>query len=158
MGEWEPNMVDWREFDQRQREIFQQQQTVGDMRNTMFDFPASDPTQLLQKPMDPTDDFGGLITRDTTTANFPEKEAREISFLLTSAVALDGARELFEIDKYPEADKWLVATIRCIKASSASRSAVSKGVKGWLGELFVTLKRKGEIAASFVKEKRGILG
>jgi len=151
-------MVDWGEFDRKQREIYSQEQTLFDMRKAMFDFPASDPTALLQKPMNPTDSFDGIITRDTTTSNINPQEAKDVAFLLTCAVALNECRELFDIKKDPEADKWIKATVTNIKASASSRTAVSKGLKGWLGELFVTLKRRGEITAEFIKSgKKGLL-
>jgi hypothetical protein len=150
-------MVDWDKFDERQREIFQEEQAIGDMKRSLFEFPASDPTQLLQKPMNPTDTFGGIISRDITTSNFNPAEAKDVSILLTSAVVLNEARELFDIKNDKDADKWLKATVTNIKASIHSKSAVSKGFGGWLGELFVTLKRKGEIATQFVKQKGGVL-
>lgn len=150
-------MVDWNRFDQRQREINEEQQAIGDMRRSLFDFPAGDPTALLQKPMNPTNDFNGILTRDITTANLSKEEAKTVHFLLTSAIALDKSRKLFGIDDDEDADKWIDATIECIKASAMSITATSKGVDGWLGELFVTLKRKGEISAQFIKQKTGLL-
>lgn len=151
-------MVNWSEFDEKQRKIHEEQQTLFDVRKGLFDFPATDPTKLLEKPMNPVNDFDGIINRDTTTSNLQNPQtAKDISFLLTSAVALNEAREVFGIKDDPEADKWIKATITNIKASASSRTAVSKGIKGWLGELFVTLKRRGEITAEFTKGKTGLL-
>jgi len=151
-------VVNWKQFDERQREAFAEQSAVDDMKKAMFDFPAGDPTSLLQKPMNPTDDFGGMITRDITTANLSEVESGILSTLLTSAIALNEARTTFDIIGDKEADKYMRATITCIKASAMSICATSKGKKGWLGELFVTLKRTGEISTAFVKQKAGLLG
>lgn len=179
-------MVNWDEFDKRQKEIFEQQTMLTDVRRQMFDFPASDPTALLQKPMNPSDEFDGIITKDITTANFSDKEVSDVATLLTSAVALNEAGKLFlitdktkiktkeeislmtneeraEYDDFLidyndslEAKKWLDATVILIRASASSKSAVSKAKKGWLGELFVTLKRTGEISAQFQKTKGGM--
>lgn len=150
-------MVNWEQFEERQRGIFRQEQGMAEANRQMFDFPAQVPTELLSKPMNPTDSFDGIITRDITTANIPESQAKEVSFLLTSAVALNESRELFGIKDNKEADKWLLATITNIKASAMSRTAVSKGIKGWLGELFVTMKRTGDMTTKFEQEKKGLL-
>lgn len=164
-------MVNWQDFDNRQKQIAEEQQTMFDVRKSLFDFPAGDTTELLQKPMNPVETFDQIITRDDTTGNILNaKDARDVEVLLTSAVALNESRKLFldigktkeEIAKMtPEelldhkdtmlADKWLAATVQLVKASAKARSAVSKSYKGWLGELFITLKRKGEISAEFIR-------
>jgi len=179
-------MVDWKEFEARQQDIYDQQTVIGDVRKSLFDFPSGDATKLLEKPMNPVDSFDGIITRDVTTANITsEQQARDISFLLTSAVALNESGKLFlntnkeqlkevedlasmtdeQLDKYNlflqdyedsvQAKKWLDATVTNIRASANSLTATSKGIKGWLGELFVTLKRRGEIQAQFIPAKKG---
>lgn len=180
-------MVNWKEFENRQREIFAQDQLAGDMRyglRSMFDFPAGDPTGLLEKPMKPSDEFDGLITKDVTTANLSEgRESTDVSILITSGVAINEAGKLFlntvkpdknnfttdgkfneeaykeaviDYEDSVKAQKWIMATVRLIKASVSSKTAVSKAKKGWLGELFVTLKRTGEMSAQFIKQKGGI--
>jgi hypothetical protein len=169
-------MVNWKEFDERQREIFQQTSMMDEARKSLFDFPAGDPTSLLQKPMNPSDEFDGIITKDITTANLQGQELVNVSILLTSAVALNESGKLFlsyekmseeklkamsieELSNYQDtvqAKKWLDATVTLIRASASSKTAVSKANKGWLGELFVTLKRTGEISAQFMKQKGGM--
>lgn len=180
-------MVNWNEFEQRQREIFAQESMMADARKSLFDFPAGDPTALLQKPMNPADEFDHIITKDVTTANLDGKELTDVSILLTSAVALNEAGKLFLSATKPEAKdftigegkeadldvssyanalsdyedtqsakRWLDATVTLIRASASSKTAVSKSKKGWLGELFVTLKRTGEISAQFQKVKGGM--
>ena len=91
--------MDWNAFDTRQRAIAEEQQTMFDVRKSLFDFPAGDTTELLQKPMNPVETFGGIITRDDTTGNIiTEKDARDCEIFLTSAVAINEARALF-LDK-----------------------------------------------------------